>query len=87
MTKKCRICECTESDACLMPCYWITDDLCSTCGEFMEMIAAYMIVVGPHDRHTLQCGVTAVQRCLAEVGAGHNDGEPMEVPKIVIAGR
>lgn len=84
--KKCRICECTEVDACAEGCSWTAPDLCSTCGDFMEVMAAYMMLAGPHDRHTLRDAVTAVQRCLSDVGAGHNDGEPMEVPKIIIAG-
>lgn len=32
--RKCRICECTNSKACMIegvPCHWIEEDLCSSC--------------------------------------------------------
>lgn len=33
---KCRICGCTENNACITdrgPCWWVEDDLCSACEE------------------------------------------------------
>jgi hypothetical protein len=33
---KCRICGCTDNNACIGvegPCYWVEDDLCSACAE------------------------------------------------------
>lgn len=30
-TRKCRICGCTQYNACEGGCYWVTDDLCSQC--------------------------------------------------------
>ena len=30
-TKRCRICGCTDDNACVNGCYWVTDDLCSQC--------------------------------------------------------
>ncbi len=82
--RKCRICECTTVDACVNHCSWVTDDLCSTCADFMEMVAAYIIVAGPHDRHTLEHGVTAVQRCLGVLTV-EGIGEPPPEPLIVLA--
>lgn len=29
--RKCRVCGCTEDDACAGPCYWVELDLCSAC--------------------------------------------------------
>ena len=65
--RKCRICECTTTDACVNRCRWVTDDLCSTCADFMEVLAAYMLVSGPQDHHTMEWAVTAVRRCIVEV--------------------
>lgn len=31
--QKCRVCGCTDSNACLGGCYWVEDDLCSKCAE------------------------------------------------------
>jgi len=41
-TRTCRICGCTQLNACSGGCYWIEDDLCSQCfkysGEDIEAI-------------------------------------------------
>ncbi len=29
--RKCRVCGCTDAKACPGGCYWVEDDLCSTC--------------------------------------------------------
>jgi hypothetical protein len=29
--RRCRSCGCTDDDACLPPCWWVEDDLCSAC--------------------------------------------------------
>ncbi len=34
--QKCRICGCTENDACEGGCYWVENDLCSKCAEKMK---------------------------------------------------
>jgi nucleoside 2-deoxyribosyltransferase len=31
--QKCRVCGCTDAHACPGGCYWVTDDLCSSCAE------------------------------------------------------
>jgi len=33
-TRICRICGCTQHNACSGGCYWVTDDLCSQCLKF-----------------------------------------------------
>lgn len=89
--KKCRVCECTDCDGCANPdydggCTWVLPDLCSTCADFLEVMAAYMMVAGPHDRHTLEHATVAVRRCLAEVARANlpQDEQPPE-PLIVLA--
>ena len=32
-TRECRICGCTQYNACEDGCYWVTDDLCSQCAK------------------------------------------------------
>lgn len=83
---KCRICECTETDACVNGCSWATDTLCSTCADFMEVMAAYMMVSGPHHRHTIEEATVNVRRCLAEIARANmpEDEQPPE-PLIVLA--
>ena len=39
---RCRVCGCTEGDACADGCSWVDDDLCSTCGSASEAIAAWI---------------------------------------------
>jgi ParB/RepB/Spo0J family partition protein len=34
----CRVCKCTEHNACAGGCSWVQDDLCSRCDEFQEAI-------------------------------------------------
>lgn len=36
--KKCRVCGCTDIEACPGGCYWVEDDLCSECVETGEEI-------------------------------------------------
>ncbi len=31
--RRCRVCGCTDDNACLGGCYWVEDDLCSECAE------------------------------------------------------
>lgn len=31
--RKCRVCGCTEDNACEGGCYWVEEDLCSKCAE------------------------------------------------------
>ena len=33
---KCRVCGCTEHQACPGGCYWVEDDLCSACADKMS---------------------------------------------------
>ena len=82
--RKCRICECTTTDACVNHCHWVSDDLCSTCADFMEILAAYMLVSGPHDHRTIEWAVTAVRRCITEVAQLPESEQPPE-PLISLA--
>lgn len=34
--QKCRVCGCTDNNACEGGCYWVEDDLCSKCAEKLE---------------------------------------------------
>jgi hypothetical protein len=36
---RCRVCGCTEIDACDPPCSWIEEDLCSGCAEAVHAMA------------------------------------------------
>lgn len=36
MVKTCRVCGCTDDNACPGGCYWVEDDLCSRCAELGE---------------------------------------------------
>jgi predicted Fe-S protein YdhL (DUF1289 family) len=38
---RCRVCGCTEVDACDPPCSWVEKDLCSGCADAAEMIARW----------------------------------------------
>lgn len=31
--RRCRVCGCTDNHACLGGCYWVEEDLCSSCAE------------------------------------------------------
>lgn len=33
----CRVCGCTENNACFPSCHWVEDDLCSTCLEWTRL--------------------------------------------------
>jgi hypothetical protein len=33
MSQQCRVCGCTNFSACAGGCWWVEDDLCSTCGS------------------------------------------------------
>ncbi len=39
---RCRVCGCTEEDACSPPCGWAEDDLCTTCATAAEALAKWM---------------------------------------------
>lgn len=39
---KCRVCGCSEERACAGGCLWVEADLCSTCEEAIDVLAAYM---------------------------------------------
>ena len=45
--RKCRICGCTDDNACPGGCYWVEEDLCSACTDFVD----HQIVMteGPYD--------------------------------------
>ena len=87
--KKCRICECKDFDGCATPDGFraVTPTLCSTCSEMLEYMAAYMMVAGPHDRHTVPAVTEAVTRCLAELVKQFDNASPAaeEPPLIVLA--
>ena len=39
---RCRVCGCTETDACAGGCRWVEDDLCSVCATAAEAVADWM---------------------------------------------
>ncbi|WP_086314591.1 hypothetical protein A5821_002173 [Enterococcus sp. 7F3_DIV0205] len=43
-TRKCDDCGCTQNNACVGGCYWITDNLCSSC---LENKADHDLKIGP----------------------------------------
>jgi len=47
VVRTCRICRCTDSDACLEACGWVEADLCSTCADLGEHLSLYMLISGP----------------------------------------
>lgn len=40
---RCRVCGCTQVDACLGGCSWVDDDLCSTCGAAVDALRAWLM--------------------------------------------
>jgi len=38
---RCRVCGCTESDACADMCSWIEQDLCSTCSRAVDAMVEW----------------------------------------------
>jgi hypothetical protein len=36
--RECRICGCTDNNACSGGCYWVEDDLCSNCTEISHTL-------------------------------------------------
>lgn len=47
MNPKCRICGCSDRDACAGSCAWVEPDLCSTCALIKEALAEYFEIAGP----------------------------------------
>lgn len=42
--KKCRVCFCTDEQACSPPCYWMPgEDLCSSCALTIRSIAVWLL--------------------------------------------
>jgi hypothetical protein len=41
---RCRVCGCTELDACDPPCAWVLneEDLCTTCGDISVYLASWL---------------------------------------------
>lgn len=39
---RCRVCGCTEENACNPSCCWAEDDLCSSCGEAIDAVVLWM---------------------------------------------
>lgn len=48
--RACRVCECTDADACMGGCEWAEPDLCSTCAEIILLLADYYDTAGPARR-------------------------------------
>jgi len=66
MERACRVCHCTQDDACLGGCAWFDADLCTSCAEMIELLRDYMHTAGPHTR-SLASALAAVARLAAEV--------------------
>ena len=43
----CRVCECSEEDACMFGCDWAEPDLCTTCAQIIIALCDYFEVSGP----------------------------------------
>lgn len=47
----CRVCQCTELDACLTGCSWVEPDLCDTCAQLcadlIDTVIIYLDAAGP----------------------------------------
>ena len=71
---KCRVCECTEHDACFGGCEWVEPDLCSTCADIAIGLYEYFMTAGPAARRD----PTKALGKLAEAGMRLLD-EPMIV--------
>lgn len=41
---KCRVCGCTETNACNPSCSWVEGDLCSSCALIIEAVVEWMDV-------------------------------------------
>ncbi len=39
---RCRVCGCTEVNACNPPCSWAEDDLCTNCGMIIDAVDIWM---------------------------------------------
>lgn len=62
--RRCRICGCTERDACSNGCSWVDANLCSTCGQAANELLFWMI-------HARRPNKTALFREVARAsGAG-----------------
>lgn len=60
---RCRICGCTETDACLLGCSWVQEDLCSTCAKAVDAIAEWQEVAR-------RANVTALMREVKALAVG-----------------
>ena len=63
--QKCRICGCTENNACEGGCYWVEDDLCSKC-------------VGKVKEEIINSDETAIEKLQREVQTAKNKNVPVE---------
>lgn len=66
MPTKCRICHCTEDDACLGGCAWVEADLCTTCAEMLDYLSDFMHTAGPSTR-SFTTALAAVARLASAV--------------------
>jgi len=41
MTRRCRICGCTDAIGCASGCGWVTEDLCDICDTLMWWVARF----------------------------------------------
>jgi len=60
---KCRVCGCSDNDACMLGCCWVQKDLCSTCANAMTMLQQYWFIAGPSVSHG---GLNLIDRLAAE---------------------
>lgn len=74
---KCRICQCTEKDACAGGCAWEESDLCTTCSCMLGAIWTYVLTAGPASltvfssvEHRLVAAPEMIARLFEEAKAG-----------------
>lgn len=82
----CRVCHCTDDDACLGGCAWFDVDLCTTCAEMIQFVGDYMHTAGPHTRN-LTTAIAAVARLAAAVEWDPDQAAGDDEPLIVVPGR
>jgi predicted Fe-S protein YdhL (DUF1289 family) len=63
---RCRVCGCTERDACDPPCSWVEDDLCSGCHDAVSAIAIWQLGARRNNRTALLREVETRLRGLAQ---------------------
>lgn len=54
--QSCRVCGCTQDNACEGGCYWVEDDLCNRCAEKMSELNSYFYTFGTDPQYPFNGG-------------------------------